>query len=75
MMLGQGERFCMAIAEKCKQTNGGGREEKKRQNDEQQDAGAKASPKDFRHHAPFSSCSLELLSSTCSYGMQLGCQW
>ncbi len=72
-MLGQRERFCMAIAEKRKQTNGGGGKEEERQNDEQQDAGAKASPKDLRHSAPLSSCSLELLSNTCRYGKQLGC--
>jgi len=49
MMLGQRERFRMAIAEKRKQTDGGGGKEEERQNDEQQDAGAEASPKDRRH--------------------------
>ena len=73
MMLGQRKRLRMAIAKKCKQTDGSGCEEEKRQNDEQQDAGAKASPKDLRHSAPLSSCFFELLSGTWHYGMQFGC--
>ena len=52
MVLGEQERFRLAIAQKCKQTDGSSREEQKRQNYEQQNAGAKDFPRDIRHSAP-----------------------